>query len=101
MDSRYQLPHRIRLGEVIVGPKLQSRDDTGLTVLGADDDDGRGRRFADLAKHVEVRHPGKHEIEENDVGWVFAEPDKALRTIGNGVDLKTLPSQSDFECFLV
>src|SRR5207244_9557914 len=52
-DARHELPHRERLGHVVVGAQLQASHLVGLGVLGSQHDDGDGLLRQDTPATVE------------------------------------------------
>ena len=64
-----------RLGDVVVGAELETRDDVGLVALGGEHDDGdmpgRGLRPEPPA-HLEAVDPGEHQVEDDEIGQTGA-----------------------------
>src|ERR1700680_492372 len=67
-DPGEELAWTERLGDIVVGPDLETEDDIDLVVLGAEDDHRHPvARAADLPADVEPGEVGEHEIEHDDV----------------------------------
>ena len=81
--ARCELLHRERLHEVVVGADLERVDAVVLRAARGDDDDRRADPLvARLLDHAPAVDPGKHEVEDADVGALVAqtrEPRLAVR----------------------
>ena len=88
-----QFPSRIGLGHIVVSAELESHDDIDLGVLRREHDDRNRRRGAQLPTYLGAGHPGKHEIEQHDVGAELTERGEGGGSILGDLDLITLPAQ--------
>jgi hypothetical protein len=66
-DARQHLTNRERLGDVVVGAKLEPDDLVNLGVLGRDHDDRHAAALAKCATEIEAAHPRQHQVEEDQV----------------------------------
>src|SRR3954447_18265587 len=73
-DPRHQLPHRERLGHIIVCAELQTRHLVGLRVLRRHDDDRDHRLLPDDAHDIEPWELRQHQIQDHEVGVGVVEP---------------------------
>ena len=74
-DSRDQLVRAERLGDVVVGPELETHDAVSLFTFRGEHDDGygcRGSVTAQRAAHFEATEPGQHQIEKDEIDGVPA-----------------------------
>src|SRR5579859_5368375 len=67
VDAGQHLAHRERLGDVVVGAKLEADDLVDLGVLGGDYDDRHPAVLAQRAAEVEAAHTGQHQVEQDQV----------------------------------
>ena len=86
LDARQQLAWRKRLGQIIVGARLEPGDLVVLLAACGEHDDrqvARALLAAQTARKLDPRHAGQHPVEQHDVGKRFAhQPDRLLGIVG-------------------
>ena len=85
-DPRRQFLGDDRLGHVVVGARLQARDQIMRVRLGGDDDDRHEAVGANAAAHLETRHVGQAEIEQHQLRFRGGERFEARAAVGRLVD---------------
>ena len=81
------------LGQVVVGPQLQTHDLVGHLVSGRQHDDRDLALLPDLAADREAVHVRQHDVEHDQVGLGLAEPGQRLGAVADGLDLIALAGQ--------
>ena len=71
LDPRHQLFQGERLGDVVVGAKLEARDPVADRRAGADADESRVRLGPEGLEQLWTVVVGEHQVEEHDVGVPF------------------------------
>ena len=94
-----QLTGREWLGDVVVGTDLESHDLVDLAVLRGEHDDRHLRLRPDDATDFEARHPGQHEIEEDQVRATLLEGLERLVSVRGNLDLVALSLQHERQRF--
>jgi DNA-binding NarL/FixJ family response regulator len=89
-DPSGQLPETERLGDVVVGAKLQAKDLVDLVVLGRQHHDRDPRLGPDDPADLDARELRQHEVQEHEVGAFGPEPDERLAAVGRGDDLESI-----------
>jgi len=84
-EASQQLGERERLGQVVVGAGVQTRDAIGDRVPRGEHQDGApSPRFAQLPAHLEAVQVGQHQIQDDGVvGVLGPEPHGVLATAGD------------------
>ena len=90
---REQLAGGVRLRDVVVGAELEPDHDVHLGVLGREHDDRHSGGRPHLPAHLGSRHPGKHEIQQDDVGTALTEGHERSGSVFGDLDLVGLPAQ--------
>jgi hypothetical protein len=89
-QSRGELLHHERFGDVVVGTGFEPGHDIGGVIPGADDDDRHVAEPAQPPTALETVDPGQHEVEDHDVRWLFGEPVEGVLTVrrlDNGISV--------------
>ena len=87
LDPRQELGHAEGLGDVVVGPQLQSQDPVGLLSSRRQHDDGRTRLVrAQGAAQVQAAHPGQHDVQNDQVHLLFRKKSQGALGIARGQD---------------
>src|SRR5918992_2904515 len=85
-DSRHQLGHLERLGDVVVGPELQARDDVDGLRLGREHHDRNLALAADFATDLEAVERRQHDVQDDGVEVTALDRRQRLTPIGLGRD---------------
>ena len=81
-DARRQLLGHDRLGDVVVGARLEAGDHVVGVGLGGDDDDRHDARRPQRPAHVEAGHVRQAQVEQHEVGLPLGERGQAGRPVG-------------------
>ena len=85
-DAGRQLLRRERLGEVVVGARLEPGDDVVGVVAGRDHDDRHVARLAQRAAQLEPVDARQHDVDQHDVGGLAAERLERVLAAGGLLD---------------
>src|SRR5207248_933475 len=69
------------LGDVVVGSEIETTDAILFTLTNGENDDGDGGNLTNRAKRFKAVHFGHHDVEDNEIGQVFAQPVKGFEAI--------------------
>ena len=84
-----------RLGEVVVGADLEADHLVGDLVPGREHDDRHLALLADLAADRQPIHAWQHDVQDDEVGLHLGEAGDRIGSVGDGLDLVTLPAEVD------
>ena len=97
-NSRDELAHSVRLGDVVVGADLDAEHDVEFLVARAQHDDGRrDPAVPHGATDVDARHPGEHHVDEDDVRVVPLDGLERLGAVTRTRDGEALATEADRE----
>ena len=82
--ARCQLEHRKRLGQVVVGAKLQAQHALGLVAARAEHDDGHVAWLAaQVAADVPAAGAGQHQVQQHQIEGLGIDAGHGLATVGD------------------
>src|SRR4051794_870751 len=88
LHARAELPHRERLGDVVVGAELEPEDLVDLLALGAEHDDRDALPLgAQPPADLEAVHLGQHHVEHDEVEGLLGEARERLAPVRRVHDL--------------
>jgi hypothetical protein len=90
---RHQLSNRERLGDIIVGPELQSHDPIYLVVLGREHYDRHIALGSNPPTYFCTIQLGQHDVEDDEMRLVRTDRLQRGLAVTDRVYLKTLPLQ--------
>src|SRR5205823_343322 len=94
LHAGQQLEDTERFGDVIVRAQAQAAHLVRFLAPRREDEDRHGATgFAQRAQHAEPVHPGKHEVEDDQVGPAVARARQSLRAVVRDLDLITFDLQ--------
>ena len=96
-QTRHQLVHAERLGDVVVGTGVERGDLVGLGVADGEHDDRYGAPAAQTADDVDTVDPRKPEVEHHHVGMVVRREVERVLAVGRKVDVVPACPQVDPE----
>lgn len=83
LDAGEEFADAERFGDVVVRAHGQADEGVDLVLAGGDDNDVAVGEGSDLAAYLDAIQPGQPQVEDDDVGGVFAH---GLHPVGPGVD---------------
>ena len=92
-DARRELLRDHRLGDVVVGARLETRHHVVGVGLGGDHDDRHDALGAQRPADVEARHVGQAQIEQHEIGRRLPERRQTVGAVGGLADLVALVLQ--------
>src|SRR5918996_2288002 len=81
-DAGQELACTKWLGNVVVGSELEPHHLVDLGIACRQHDDGHARTASNLPANLLARHPGQHEIEQNEIGACSSETIEPNRPVG-------------------
>ena len=93
--ARDELGQLERLRHVVVCAELEADDDVDRVARGREDHDRDAARLADLPADLVAVEPGQHEVEDDEVERLAAEPLEPFSPVGGTGDLeaRALPAR--------
>ena len=98
-DPGNELSGAERLGDIVIGPELQSDNLVDLGVASGEHDDRHVRRTTDLLADVLSWKAGEHEVKQHQVGSIGLEPSETFATVGHPLHLVALATKGVLERF--